>query len=121
MVSVGWTLVPGSVTSLPLTVTLPWRTSSAASRREQRPPLLMYLLRGRISEGVGFEGAGFAGCTASAGLAGLAGVRWGGSGGGEGSGRGGFSGDRRGFGGGGAWFVRGAGGRAAACGRGFGV
>src|SRR5580658_1182522 len=74
MVSVGWTLVPGSVTSLPLTVTLPWRTSSAASRREQRPPLEMYLLRGRVSVGVGGGGGG---------------AGWAGGGGGLGGGLGG--------------------------------
>src|SRR5580700_10720117 len=75
MVSVGWTLVPGSVMSLPLTVTLPWRTSSAASRREQRPPLEMYLLRGRISVGAlsRWMGAGFAGFVGFAWFAGFAG------------------------------------------------
>src|SRR5260221_10994281 len=48
-VSVGRTLVPGSVTVWPLTVTLPTRIRSAASRREQMPPWAMYLLRGRVS------------------------------------------------------------------------
>src|SRR5579859_1731537 len=48
-VSVGRTLVPGSVTNWPLTVTLPWRMSSAASRREQTPPWAMYLFRGSCS------------------------------------------------------------------------
>src|ERR1700733_2677530 len=50
----------------PLTETLPWRTSSAASRREQMPAWAMYLFSGRRSPpacgaltgaGVGLPGA----------------------------------------------------------------
>ena len=44
--SVGDTFVPGSVMGWPLTVTLPWRMSSAASRRLQMPPWAMYLFNG---------------------------------------------------------------------------
>ena len=48
-VSVGSTLVPGSMTSLPLTETLPCLMSSAASRREQTPEWAMYLFSGSCS------------------------------------------------------------------------